>query len=114
MYNERKNETPGLMEALWDAGGVSCEVLEGGTISIGDAISVHPNTEGYRIDPGHRSNGFFTRPSKRTAEMVREALEEKKTIYKDLIDLDPVGVNRAQASYESVGLSFWPKSHRAS
>ncbi len=110
MYNERKNETPGLMEALWDAGGISCEVLEGGEIAVGDQITVRPNTEGHLIDVGHRSKGFFTRPSKRSAEMVREALEENKEVYKSVLSVDPQGVDRAQASYESVGLSFWPKS----
>lgn len=111
MYNERKNQTPGLMDALWDAGGVSCEILEGGQISIGDVISIHSNTEGHLIDAGHRSKGFFTRPSKRTAGMVREELEEKKTIYQEFSVIDPKGVERIQASYESVGLSFWPKSY---
>ena len=111
MYNERKNQTLGLMEALWDAGGVSCEVLEGGDIAVGDEVTVgHPNSEGFPVDIGHRPSGFFTRPSKRTAAMVRDALQESKARHAQLLALDPEGVNRAQASYESVGLSFWPKS----
>lgn len=111
MYNERKNQTPGLMEALWDAGGVSCEVLEGGDIAVGDEVTVgHPNAEGLPVDAGHRPESFFIRPSKRSAAMVREALEESKTLHAELVASDPEGVDRAQASYESVGLSFWPKS----
>lgn len=114
MYNERRNQTPGLMEALWDAGGVSCEVIEGGEISVGDEVTVHPNNdEGLQVDPGHRTSGFWVRPSKRTAQMVREALEESKAVHKEMLVSDPEGVARAQASYESVGLSFWPKTTKA-
>jgi MOSC domain-containing protein YiiM len=112
MYNERKNQTPGLMEALWDAGGVSCEVLEGGDIAVGDEVTVgHPNGEGLPVDAGHRSEGFFIRPSKRTAAMVRDALEGSRALHGKLFASDPEGVDRAQASYDSVGLSFWPKSN---
>lgn len=111
MYNERKNQTPGLMEALWDAGGVSCEVLEGGEVGVGDEVTVgHPNNEDIPVDVGHRAKGFFVRPSKRSAEMVREALQDSKDLHSKLLASDPEGVDRAQASYESVGLSFWPKS----
>jgi hypothetical protein len=111
MYNERKNQTPGLMEALWDAGGVSCEILEGGDIAVGDEVTVrHPNSEGLPIDVGHRPESFFIRPSKRTAAMVRDALEGSKALHAELLASDPEGVDRAQASYGSVGLRFWPKS----
>jgi MOSC domain-containing protein YiiM len=110
MYNERRNGTPGLMEALWDAGGVSCEVIEGGTISVGDAVYRKPNDEGLLVDEGYRDTGFFVRPSKRSAQMVREALKSNKELHKILSASDPEGAARAQSSYESVGLSFWPKS----
>jgi len=110
MYNERRNGTPGLMEALWEAGGISCEVIEGGTIAVGDQISIKPNDEGLVVDEGLRDKGFFVRPSKRSAEMVRESLKGNKELHKVLSATDPEGASRAQASYESVGLSFWPKS----
>lgn len=38
MYNERLNSSPGLMEAAWEAGGVNCEILRGGDLSVGDAV----------------------------------------------------------------------------
>ena len=114
-YNERKNKIPGLMEALWDAGGVSCEILVGGTIHVGDQLIVvteDKNEDGgqYRIDPGKQSSGFFVRPSKRTAAMVKDGLEGSKKAYAKLIKSDPDGVERTERSYNSVGLTFWPKS----
>lgn len=114
MYNERKNKIPGLMEALWDAGGVSCEVLVGGTIHVGDRLTVVEEEDNNKkkrlIDPGRQSSGFFVRPSKRTAAMVREAIEGSKKAYAELIQSDPEGVERAETSYASVGLKFWPRS----
>jgi MOSC domain-containing protein YiiM len=113
MYNQKKNCIPGMMEALWDAGGVSCEVIDGGDISVGDVASIHANQEGYLVDPGKQSLGFFVRPSERSAEMVRDALESKKRLYNELVEVDNEGVQRAQQSCESVGLSFWPKSAKS-
>mmetsp|Transcript_38077 Transcript_38077/g.92629 ORF Transcript_38077/g.92629 Transcript_38077/m.92629 type:complete len:313 (+) Transcript_38077:408-1346(+) len=113
-YNERKNRIPGLMEALWDSGGVSCEILVGGTIHVGDRLIIVADKEEqqrqYRIDPGKQSSGFFVRPSKRTAAMVKDGLEGSKKAYTKLIKSDPGGVERAEASYNSVGLNFWPRS----
>ncbi len=37
-YLEKKLNQPGLYDAWWDKGGINCEILEGGTISVGDAI----------------------------------------------------------------------------
>jgi len=110
MYNERRNGIPGLMETLWETGGISCEVLSGGKISVGDTISIKPNKEGLVVDPRFRDEGFFIRPSKRSAAMVRQSLQSSKELYKILSVSDPEGAARAQSSYESVGLCFWPKS----
>jgi MOSC domain-containing protein YiiM len=110
MYNERRNSTPGLMEALWEAGGVSCEVIEGGTVSIGDTVSIKPNDGSFLVDGGFRDEGFYVRPSKRSAAMVREALKTSKELHKKFSASDPEGAARAQSSYESVGLSFWPRT----
>lgn len=46
MYNERLNRSPGLMEAAWEAGGVNCEILRGGDLSVGDAVEVEPGSYG--------------------------------------------------------------------
>lgn len=111
MYNERKNQVPGLMEALWESGGVSCQVIQGGRVQVGDTIQVlQPGeNDGVQVDEGIQSSGFFVRPSKRSAAMVKEALELQKKNLALLLEQDPEGVARAQKSYESVGLKFWPK-----
>jgi len=44
MYNERLNDAPGLMEASWEAGGVNCEILEGGELAVGDTVEVEPGS----------------------------------------------------------------------
>jgi MOSC domain-containing protein YiiM len=111
MYNERKNQIKGMMEALWDAGGVSCEIIESGRISIGDSVVINASKDqGIAVDDGGKPSWFYVRPSQRSAEMVKEALAGNKKAYQQLKESDPEGVRRAQASYESVGLSFWPKS----
>jgi MOSC domain-containing protein YiiM len=43
-----KNVIPGLMEAIWDEAGVSCEVLVGGTIEVGDEVKVLSSQGGTR------------------------------------------------------------------
>ena len=103
---------PRLMEALWDAGGVNCQVLETGTIRVGDIVQVVEASSGtsprIEVDEGLRPSGFFVRPSQRSAAMVREAWAKKKQSLAPLLAADPEGVARAQASYASVGLKFWP------
>ncbi len=39
-YLEKKLNQPGLKDALWDKGGVKCEILIGGNIKPNDKISV--------------------------------------------------------------------------
>jgi len=71
MYNEKKNGRPGLMEASWEAAGVNCEVLKGGTLRQGDEARVVPHSfMPERIDGGVRPAGFFMPPSQRTAQQV--------------------------------------------
>ena len=38
-YLEKLLDKPGLYEALWDKGGISCEILCDGIINIGDVVS---------------------------------------------------------------------------
>ena len=44
-YIEKLLDQPGLYEAWWDKGGIRCEILVGGTISVGDAIAVLESAE---------------------------------------------------------------------
>jgi hypothetical protein len=110
LYNERKNGIPGLMEAIWKESGVSCEVLTGGMIRVGDAVVVLPMDEQGRrpIDPGHQPPGFYIPPSQRTAAMVKAALQEKRLTMAKLAMIDPEGMARVDRAYCSVGLTFWP------
>ena len=106
MYNERLNKCPKLMETLWHDAGISCEVLEGGTIRLGDSILILDETrETYPV-----SEAYLTPPSKRTAQMVKENLEEKREMQERLLRIDPEGVKRADDSYGQVDLKFWPRS----
>lgn len=123
VYNEKKNQRPGLMETLWNAAGVNCEILQGGRIQVGDAVQVLTRSQleaSLRqgdakatvpmIDPGEKTPGFFVPPRERTAEMVKQGLEGRKRAYEKYSVQDPVGSARATSSFASVGLSFWPSS----
>ncbi|KAL3939905.1 MAG: hypothetical protein SGBAC_005458 [Bacillariaceae sp.] len=107
MYNERKNCIPGMMEAIWDCAGVACEVLVGGKIQTGNTIQVLWD-ENREIDGGLQASGYYVRPKERTAQMVKDDLAAKREAKQALLKIDPVGVQRAESSYNSVGINFWP------
>jgi MOSC domain-containing protein YiiM len=124
MYNERKNGIPGMMEAIWNESGVSCQVLVGGSISVGDSVQIIPvppvplNGEDANAnvleatDPGNQPPGYYVPPSKRTTKMVMGALQMMRETKKQLAATDPEGVARVEVSYQSVGLSFWPRDKK--
>lgn len=60
---EKRLKVPGLMERLWDRAGISCEVLESGTVQVGDALEVGQE-ERSRIDT-LMTPDKFVRPSER-------------------------------------------------
>ena len=118
MYNERKNHKDGLVEAVWDEAGVSCEILVGGEVCVGDDVIVmseeelvglHPDLDTMEIDEGVQSQGFFIRPSHRSAAMVHENLIYKRELHVKLREMDPEGVARLEFSYRSQGLQFFPR-----
>lgn len=108
MYNERKNGIKGLMEAIWNQSGVSCQVLTGGTIAVGDTVEILKKQNGM-VDDGIQPPGYYTPPSKRTTGMVTGAMKMMREEKKKLLEIDPEGVKRVEASYQTVGLTFWPK-----
>jgi hypothetical protein len=108
MYNERKNCIPGMMEAIWNEAGVSCEVLTGGPIGVGDVVEIIED-ETAQVDDGNQPPGYFVPPSRRTAGMVRDAIKRKREQKKKLLEIDPEGVERVETSYGTVGLTFWPR-----
>ena len=107
IYNERKNGIKGMMEAIWNEAGVSCQVLVGGHITVGDTVEIL--CEKQQVDDGYQPPGYYVPPSKRTAEMVKEAIEKGREGKKQLLEIDPEGVKRVDASYGTVGLTFWPR-----
>ena len=113
-YREAQCKRPKLMEHLWDVCGVNCEIIQGGTVRVGDTVAVVPNTyQPKRATAGHKPDGFFIRPSKRTAEMVRKMPIPVLAAMKMAL-IDPVGFQRAEDGYTSVGCTFFPpKAYRA-
>ena len=111
MYNERKNGRAGLMEATWDVGGLSCEVVKGGTLKAGDTVSI---LDAYpaRMDEGHQAPGFFMRPSTRTRKQVVQAQQMQQAALPKLLEVDPNGVARALESFHSVGLQLFKRPKR--
>lgn len=112
MYNERKNDRKGLVEATWDAAGVCCEVVRGGTLRPGDAVRISPLAEAERVDAGRQPPGFFVAPSQRTRAMVRGAQLQRADELHTLLQLDPGGVARGITSFQSVGLTMFQRPKR--
>lgn len=116
-YREAACRRPGLMNNLWGVSGVNCEVLPPLTgdneramicqVSVGDAVSIIPNThQPERINVGRKPPGFFIRPADRTTE------DHKKMTTPPFIALiasliDPEGFQRVENAYNSVGQRFW-------
>lgn len=90
--------------------GVSCEVIVGGTIKVGDAARLTEKRG--TIDAGNQAPGYYVPPSKRTSEMVFGARKIMRESKKQLEAVDPDGVERVETSYATVGLSFWPKGDK--
>lgn len=113
-YREAQCKRPKLMEHLWLDLGVNCEIIQGGTVRVGDTVSVVPNTyQPKRATAGHKPEGFFIRPSQRTAEMVKKMPIPVLAAMRMAL-IDPVGFQRAEDGYTSVGCTFFsPKAYRA-
>ena len=113
-YRQAQCKRPTLLEDLWEVCGVNTEIIQGGTVRVGDTVSVVPNTyQPKRATAGHKPEGFFIKPSKRTAEMVRKMPIPVLAAMKMAL-IDPVGFQRAEDGYTSVGCTFFtPKAYRA-
>jgi len=114
MYNERKCGLDGLMEATWEVAGVCCEVLKGGTIKLGDTVSVGETADPSRVDGGQAESdpAFLVAPSKRSKAMVESHKARKNAMLNHLLKVDPTGVVRGLESYQSVGLQLFPRAKR--
>ena len=109
VFYERLNQLPGLQEALWLDMGVSCEILRGGTIQRGDTVRIIDTRHAAVVQDPHPPS-FYIPPKQRTAEMVRAAMASKRALHQTLLVHDPEGAARLQASYQKVGLTFWPRA----
>jgi MOSC domain-containing protein YiiM len=96
LYNERLNRAPGLMEAVWEAGGVNCEILRGGVVRVGDGVAVVPGSrDASRVDDGGKKAAFYKRPSLRTEDERRSLAAAPNP--------EKPGMDRIMSAYASVG-----------
>jgi len=96
LYNERLNRAPGLMEAVWEAGGVNCEILRGGVVRVGDGVAVVPGSrDASRVDDGGKKAAFYKRPSLRTEDERRSLAAAPNP--------EKPGMERIMSAYASVG-----------
>ena len=94
-----------LMNEGWHACGVSCEVVTSGLVRVSDRVNLRleeaPNAS--RVNDGGKPDGFFVAPKHRSAEQARNArasAERGRVVQNS----DPVGYERLQAAYRSVGI----------
>lgn len=108
-YREAGCKRAGLMNNLWDACGVNCEILTPGAVSVGDEVGVVADThQPRRANPGHKPPAFFVRPSERTAGQAR-SMVIPPAIAAIMCLLDPTGFRRVEDGYNSVGQHFWSR-----
>lgn len=106
-YREAHCGRGGMMDKLWDVCGVNCEILVGGDVHVGDAVSVVPGShQPERCNPGRKPPGFFVRPSDRTLEQ-RRAMAIPPFVAAVMCAIDPEGFERIERAYAFVGLRFW-------
>ena len=72
---ERRTGLVGLEEALWEDGGISCEIVQSGTIRCGDTVASVPGSYSAQRICTPKVPAFFVRPSERTAEHLAELAE---------------------------------------
>ena len=113
-YNGAKNGDGQLMDALWHAAGVNCEVLQGGTLRVGDCVHAVPGSHDPAcIDDGGKPPAFFVRPRDRDPAMREQLRDFRDRVYREYSVKDPAGVERGAASYRAVGLDMWPPASQA-
>jgi len=113
-YREAQCKRPGLMNNMWGACGVNCEILEGGAITVGDTVEVVPGTHRpEKINVGLKPPGFFIRPADRSAKMVKGMIVPVY-IAAVMAFIDPAGFQLVEEGYNAAGQHFWsPKAYKA-
>lgn len=125
-YREAACGRSGMRNKLWDACGVSCEILSpiiaendnaggtsaserglGGVIRVGDGVVVIPNTYKLeRINVGIKPHGFFIRPANLTLEDVKKMITPPHMAALAAV-WDPEGFQQVEESYNKFGQTFW-------
>lgn len=113
-YREAETKRPNFMNKCWEACGICCEILEGGPVRLGDEIAVIPEThQPKRCKVGLKPPGFFKKPADRSLKEVRGAIIPIPLAILFSL-LDPVGFERVESGYDSVGQHFFsPRAYNA-
>jgi hypothetical protein len=125
-YREAQCKRPGLMNNTWGSCGINCEILphdnnendaqatNKGEIHVGDTITVVPDSyEPERINIGRKPPSFFIRPADKSLKDVKEGIIPVKIAILFCL-IDPVGFQRLEDGYNSVGQRFFsPQSYQA-
>jgi hypothetical protein len=104
------------MNEGWLACGVSCEVVISGQVRVGDRVDLGLDQEpdAKRVSNCGKPDGFFVAPKHRSAEQARNARPSEER-GRAVQAQDPVGYERLQAAYRSVGIpSFFLANTRQS
>lgn len=113
-YREAQTQCPNFMNTFWEDCGVCCEILDGGSIQIGDKVSIIPHTlQSKRCNVGLKPPGFFIKPADRSLQIVKASIIPVH-IAIFLCLWDPVGFEQVEVGYQSVGQHFWsPQAYRS-
>lgn len=105
-YREAQTECPNFQNLFWEECGICCEILEGGTIQVGDKVKLLAGTPSRRCDVGLKPPAFFTKPSERSLEDVKGQIIPIH-IAIALCMWDPKGFEQVEKGYQTVGQHFW-------
>lgn len=112
-YREAQARCANFMNHFWQACGVSCEILQGGSIQVGDTMAVVPHSHHpERCSVGLKPPGFFKKPADRSLADVKGAIIPVPLAICFSL-LDPLGFERVETGYNSVGQQFFsPRAYR--
>ena len=112
-YRQAQTKCPNFMNTFWEDCGVCCEILQGGTIRVGDTVSVIPHTyQPKRCNVGLKPHAFFVKPADRSLADVQKAIIPIP-IAIALCLWDPWGFEQVEVGYQKEGQHFWtPRAYQ--
>lgn len=112
-YRAAQTQCPNFRNLFWEDCGICCEILEGGTIQVGDKLKLLPGTPSRRCDVGLKPPPFFIKPSERSPEDTKAQIIPIH-IAIALCLWDPKGFEQVEKGYRKVGQHFWsPRAYQA-